>query len=42
VATDEALRLANEFEGQDAPRFINGILDRILFSGNSADRSADD
>ncbi len=42
VATDEALRLASEFEGQDAPRFINGILDRILFHVDSTDGSADD
>jgi len=42
VATDEALRLASEFDGPDAPRFINGILDRILFHGNSADGSTDD
>jgi len=42
VATDEALRLASEFEGEDAPGFINGILDRILFHADSADGSADD
>jgi len=41
VATDEALRLAGEFEGQDAPKFINGILDRILFHGDSAGDSTD-
>lgn len=42
VATDEALRLASEFEGRDAPGFINGILDRILFHVDSTDGSADD
>ena len=41
VATDEALRLASEFEGPEAPGFINGILDSILFDGNTEDGSPD-
>lgn len=30
VVLDEAIELGREFGGADSPRFINGVLDRIL------------
>jgi N utilization substance protein B len=33
VSIDEALTLAREFEGDDAVRFVNGVLDSLFFPG---------
>jgi N utilization substance protein B len=33
VAIDEAVRLAGEFEEEDAGSFVNGVLDRLVGSG---------
>jgi N utilization substance protein B len=38
VTIDEAITLAREFEGEDAVGFINGVLDRLLFTGQGADQ----
>lgn len=34
VAINEAIELAKTFGAEDAPRFVNGILDRLRLSGN--------
>lgn len=30
VVLDEAIEIAREYGGQESPRFVNGVLDRIL------------
>ena len=35
VAINEAIELAKTFGAEDAPRFVNGILDRLRSSGDS-------
>jgi N utilization substance protein B len=34
VALNEAIEIGREFGGEDSPRFINGVLDRIMKSKN--------
>ncbi|GEM_PF-970259 len=44
VAIDEAIRLAKRYGGKESPRFVNGVLDRVLkFEGEAVqkERSTD-
>jgi len=36
VSIDEAVKLARDFEGEEAAAFVNGVLDRILFPAAEA------
>ena len=38
VALDEAIEIGREYGGADSPRFINGVLDRILKSLPATER----
>ena len=41
VALDEAIEIGREYGGADSPRFINGVLDRILKSLPATKRDND-
>jgi len=40
VAIDEAIRSAKKFGGKESPRFVNGVLDRILCTGKETQQNS--